>query len=137
MMKGPHTSAMAIRKQDGSITVETWATGGGKWYSKVPVVRGVVNFISMLFQGYKCLMLGIRGILDGTVDRNCAKAIYDYVAVKVGVKPGQVDRAIRHAIRKTAQPAPNKEFLLRAADDLAFSADAHAFLFGSSVEPSG
>lgn len=50
MMKGPHTSAMAIRKQDGSITVETWATGGGKWYSKVPVVRGVVNFISMLFQ---------------------------------------------------------------------------------------
>ena len=56
MMKGPHTSAMAIRKQDGSITVETWATGGGKWYSKVPVVRGVVNFISMLFQGYKCLM---------------------------------------------------------------------------------
>ena len=88
-------------------------------------------------QGYKCLMFGIRGILDGTVDRNCAKAIYDYVAVKVGVKPGQVDRAIRHAIRKTAQPAPNKEFLLRAADDLAFSADAHAFLFGSSAEPSG
>lgn len=88
-------------------------------------------------QGYKCLMLGIRAVLDGVVDRNCAKAIYDHVAEKVGVKPGQVDRAIRHAIRKTADPAPNKEFLLRAADDLAFSADANVFLFGSSARPSG
>lgn len=86
-------------------------------------------------QGYRCLMLGIRSILDGAVDRNCAKAIYDYVAEKVGVKSGQVDRAIRHAIRKTAEPVPNKEFLLRAADDLAFSADANVFLFGSSAKP--
>ena len=56
MMKGPHTSAMAIRKPDGEITLETWETGGGKWYSKVPVVRGVFNFVSMLGVGYKCLM---------------------------------------------------------------------------------
>ena len=88
-------------------------------------------------QGYKCLMLGIRGVLDGEVDSHCAKGIYDYVAEKVGVKSGQVDRAIRHAIRKTADPAPNKEFLLRAADDLAFSADANVFLFGPSAGPSG
>ena len=56
MMRGPHTSAMAIRKPDGQITVETWDTGEKKWYHQVPIVRGIVNFVVMLVTGYRCLM---------------------------------------------------------------------------------
>ncbi len=55
-MRGPYTSAMAIRKPDGTIAVETWKTGASGWYSKVPIIRGVVNLVSSLATGYKCLM---------------------------------------------------------------------------------
>ena len=55
-MRGPYTSAMAIRKPDGTIAVDTWKTGASGWYSKVPIIRGVVNLVSSLATGYKCLM---------------------------------------------------------------------------------
>lgn len=87
--------------------------------------------------GYKFLMLSIRAILDGEVDRYCVQSIYDYVAMNNGVTPGQVDRAIRHAIRKTVDPVPNKEFLFRAADELALTADANAFIFESAAPQAG
>lgn len=82
-------------------------------------------------QGYKYLMLCLRAILNGEVDRYRIQTVYDYVAMKNGILPEQVDRAIRHAIRKTPTPSTNKEFLLRAADELALAADANAFIFGS------
>lgn len=80
-------------------------------------------------QGYRFLMLGIRAILDGEVDRYCIRAVYDHVSRQSGVGPGQVDRAIRQAIRRTEKPVPNKEFMIRAADELALAADANAFIF--------
>ncbi len=89
-------------------------------------------------QAYKFLMLGIRAILDGTADRYCVKTVYECIAQQAGVTTGQVDSAIRLAIRKTANPIKNKEFLIRAADELAFTADANAFLFEDvSPGPSG
>ena len=86
--------------------------------------------------GYKFLMLSIRAILDGSADRNRAISIYEYVSIQSGALPGQVDRAIRHALRKAAVPLSNKEFLIRAADELAFTADANAFLFEPAVPES-
>ncbi len=59
MMRGPYTSAMAVRKPDGSIYTETWSTGNKNstpWYKKTPVVRGSFNFIDMMLLGYKTLM---------------------------------------------------------------------------------
>lgn len=59
MMKGPDTAAMACRLPNGEIDVETWAVKNGKdapWYKKVPFVRGVVNFITSMIEGYKCIM---------------------------------------------------------------------------------
>jgi len=83
-------------------------------------------------QGFKFLMLGLRAILDGEVDRYCVQSVYDYVAIKSGVTAGHVDRAIRNAVRRAVDPVPNKEFLLRAADELALTADANAFIFESA-----
>ncbi|MEF9983239.1 MAG: DUF1385 domain-containing protein [Oscillospiraceae bacterium] len=58
MMRGPETSALAVRKPDDEIFVETWETNEGKrpWYKKTPFIRGCFNFIEMLMLGYKTLM---------------------------------------------------------------------------------
>lgn len=56
MMRGPETTAMAVRKPDNDIHVEQWDTGTQKWYSKIPFVRGIFNMITSLVLGYKTLM---------------------------------------------------------------------------------
>jgi uncharacterized protein YqhQ len=57
MMRGPETTAMAVRIPDGSIDVETWPTKSAKvWYKKTPFVRGIFNMVDSLRFGYTCLM---------------------------------------------------------------------------------
>ncbi|MEM1484832.1 DUF1385 domain-containing protein [Oscillospiraceae bacterium PP1C4] len=67
MMRGPHITAMSVRKADGTIATETWETGGHKWYAKLPIVRGIFNLFSMLTLGYKCLMKSaeVSGFSEG------------------------------------------------------------------------
>lgn len=79
--------------------------------------------------GYKYLMLCLRAMLDGAVNRYRMQSVYEYVAEASGVKPEQVDRAIRTTIRRTSAPAMNKEFLTRAYDELMLTADANASVF--------
>lgn len=58
MMKGLGRCAMAVRLPDGSIDVEEWSQKPGKFMSvvsKIPVVRGVFNFVSSMISGYQCL----------------------------------------------------------------------------------
>ena len=59
MMKGPLKGAMACRLPDGSIDLEVWDEKNGKnppWYRKTPLVRGCINFVLSLKDGYRCLM---------------------------------------------------------------------------------
>ncbi len=58
MMRGPKMSAMAVRDPKGEIVLETWETKGAteSKFFKLPVIRGVFNFITSMAQGYKCLM---------------------------------------------------------------------------------
>jgi uncharacterized protein YqhQ len=59
MMNGIHQSAMACRLPNGTIDVEVWDVKNGKdapWYRKVPLVRGIFNFVHSMIVGYKCLM---------------------------------------------------------------------------------
>lgn len=55
MMKGPSKTAMAVRTPDGSITVEEDVHGEKKWYNKAPFIRGTINFVTQLMEGYKYL----------------------------------------------------------------------------------
>ncbi len=55
MMRGIDTEAMAVRLPDGSIDLEQWKLPKAKWYQKTPFVRGPVNFVTTLIDGYKCL----------------------------------------------------------------------------------
>lgn len=55
MMRGPEVEAMAVRLPSGEIDVEKWDLKPAKWYRKVPFVRGPVNFVVSMVDGYKCL----------------------------------------------------------------------------------
>lgn len=58
MMRGPKLSAMAVRDPNGEIVLEKWETKAmfkSKFF-KLPLVRGIFNFIDSMASGYKCLM---------------------------------------------------------------------------------
>ena len=58
MMRGPKTTAMAVRNPQGEIVIETFPTVGKprpaicRW----PIIRGVIGFVDSMSLGYKCLM---------------------------------------------------------------------------------
>lgn len=60
MMKGPSKIAMAVRKPDGEIIIEEKESKGiGKW-AKVPIIRGVVAFVSSMVTGVQALMFSAK-----------------------------------------------------------------------------
>ena len=66
MMKGPEKTAMAVRKKDGEIAIEEKVNKQRKWYNKVPFIRGTINFVSQLADGYYYLSRSAE--LSGTAD---------------------------------------------------------------------
>lgn len=86
MMKGAFRGAMACRLPNGEIDVETWdlpasfetdpKTGKQrvvrKWYNRIPLVRGCVNFVMSMIDGYRCMMKAAEKQYDEEVDDFCA-----------------------------------------------------------------
>ncbi len=66
MMKGVSSSAMAVRLKDGGIDVEEWSNGTPKWYNKAPFIRGSINFVTSMTEGYRLMMKSAEksGMLD-------------------------------------------------------------------------
>ena len=58
MMRGPKMTAMAVRDPSGKIVLEKWRTQGSDRpkFFKLPIIRGVFNFVDSMLFGYKCLM---------------------------------------------------------------------------------
>ena len=58
MMRGPKKTAMAVRHTSGEIVIKEWDNSSKKVnkFFKLPIIRGVYNFITSLSIGYKCLM---------------------------------------------------------------------------------
>ena len=85
MMRGPQMSAMAVRDPEGKIVLETWETAStfkGKFF-RLPIIRGVFNFIDSMRSGYKCLMRSaeIAGLEDEepAKDGKAAKGVSSFV----------------------------------------------------------
>lgn len=86
MMKGAFRGAMACRLPNGDIDLETWdlpaqfetdpKTGKqrvvAKWYNRIPLVRGCVNFVMSMIDGYRCMMKAAEKQFDEEVDDFCA-----------------------------------------------------------------
>lgn len=85
MMKGAFRGAMACRLPNGEIDVETWdipakwqndpQTGKPRlvhpWYVRVPFVRGCVNFVLSMIDGYRCMMKSAEKQYDEEIDDFC------------------------------------------------------------------
>ena len=58
MMRGPQTTAMAVRNPRGEIVLEKFPTQTKKRPAicRWPIIRGVIGFIDSMTLGYKCLM---------------------------------------------------------------------------------
>ena len=56
MMRGPKRTAIAIRLPDGRIHMKTQPTPQGNKWGRIPLIRGVVNFVASLVYGTKVLM---------------------------------------------------------------------------------
>jgi len=57
-MRGPHKTAMAVRKPDKEIICEVNDNGTKKrnFFLKLPIIRGCINFVESLIVGMKALM---------------------------------------------------------------------------------
>lgn len=57
MMRGVDKTALAVRKPDGSINLDVWNTSRHDQNSvlRLPLIRGVINFVEMLIFGYKTI----------------------------------------------------------------------------------
>lgn len=66
MMLGPEKGAMAVRKPDKTIYIEEWDRKEKKWYNKAPFIRGCINFVSQLLDGYK--YINKSGEISGMFD---------------------------------------------------------------------
>lgn len=67
MMRGPHKTAVAVRKPDGEIIIdEKDAKGIGIW-AKVPIIRGCVSFVSSMIIGVQALMFSAKFFEDEAV----------------------------------------------------------------------
>lgn len=66
MMRGVSKAAMAVRMKDGGIDVEEWELPKRRWYETTPLIRGSVNFVTTLIDGYKCMMKSAEksGMMD-------------------------------------------------------------------------
>ena len=66
MMLGPDKGCMAVRQPDREIYTEVWERKKPKWYNKAPFIRGCINFVSQMADGYKYLMKSgeISGMFD-------------------------------------------------------------------------
>jgi uncharacterized protein YqhQ len=66
MMRGIGKEAMAVRKKDGTIHIESKDVPAGRWYQKTLFIRGVFNFILSMKNGYAYMMksMDISGFLD-------------------------------------------------------------------------
>ena len=85
MMKGAFRGAMACRLPNGEIDLETWdipakfqddpKTGKPRlvrpWYTRTPLVRGCVNFVTSMIDGYRCMMKSAEKQYDEEIDEFC------------------------------------------------------------------
>ncbi len=83
MMRSEEYSALAVRKADGSIVTKKWKNPkkNEKW-KKIPVVRGVVNLVEMLYSGTGVISDSAK-MFDESFEEEPSK-LEKYIAKKTG-----------------------------------------------------
>ena len=103
MMRGPVTTAMAVRNTKGEIVIEKFPTETKKRsaFLKLPLIRGVVNYIDSMVQGSKCLMRSaeISGLEEAEEEMKREKE-----AKKAAKEAKRVAKAAKKGINLTESP---------------------------------
>ena len=111
MMRGPEVSAMAVRNPQGEIVLEKFPSETKKRakFFKLPIVRGLFNYIDSMSLGTKCLMRSaeISGLEEAEEElrreKEAKKAEKEAKkAAKKGIKPEEnVENAEIEAVETT------------------------------------
>lgn len=56
MMRGVTSAALAVRDEKKRIRIKTWRLKPKTVWNKIPIIRGVVNFVSSMVEGTKTIM---------------------------------------------------------------------------------
>ncbi len=129
MMRGPETTAMAVRNTQGEIVIETFPTQTKRRPAicRVPIIRGVIGFLDSMTLGYKCLMRSaeISGLeeLEAEMEREKAEKKAAKKAAKAA-KHGQTPKETSPAIEvpATEEPATPVAETSAKSDEMAASA---------------
>ncbi len=87
MMRGPQETAMAVRTPDGEIVIEKVDDERDKKFPKffkLPVIRGLVNFVQTMVLGYKTIMRSAE--LSGFEDEEEPSKFDKFLTEKLGEK---------------------------------------------------
>lgn len=125
MMRGPKTTAMAVRNPQGEIVLETFPTVGKERPAicRWPIIRGVIGFIDSMSFGYKCLMRSaeISGLeeMEAEMEREKAEKKAAKKAAKEAKKNG--GKGITEPVAQAPAEVPAEENTAQspAADPLA------------------
>ena len=118
MMRGPKTTAMAVRNPQGEIVLETFPTVGKERPAicRWPIIRGVIGFIDSMTFGYQCLMRSaeISGLeeLEAEMEREKAEKKAARKAEKAAKKAAKKGEPVAEV-----PPAPVLEESVTEHDD--------------------
>lgn len=105
MMRGPKKSAMAVRNPQGEIVLEVTDIAKGKrpFITKIPIARGVYNFVSSMIIGYKALMRSaeISGLEE--IEEELAKEKAAKKAAKKAKKEGKLPTEENASVETVAE----------------------------------
>ena len=105
MMRGPKKSAMAVRNPQGEIVLEVTDIAKDKrpFITKIPIARGVYNFISSMIIGYKALMRSaeISGLEE--IEEELAKEKAAKKAAKKAKKEGKLPTEENASVQTVAE----------------------------------
>ena len=128
MMRGPEWTAMAVRNPEGEIVVEKFPTEAKKRakFFKLPIIRGVFNYIDSMTIGTKCLMRSaeIAGLEDAE-DEYKREKMAKKAAKKNGTTVQEELDKINQSENEDAKPEPKEK------NDKGTSAAMNAVMFFS------
>ena len=117
MMRGPKKSAMAVRNPQGEIVLEVTDIAKDKrpFITKIPIARGVYNFISSMIIGYKALMRSaeISGLEE--IEEELAKEKAAKKAAKKAKKEGKLPTEENVSVETVAEEIVAKEAIAEEA----------------------
>ena len=74
MMRGESSMALSVRDESGQIRVETKRLSAKKpWYRKVPFLRGVVNLVISMVEGFRIIGKSAEVMAEEEVDTSDGK----------------------------------------------------------------